>query len=298
MLAKLYKSYKKNKSRKLATKEILKAPQRNDGVVNVYRSKAKNVGDYYCAPQLYFPEICNEPLDIFDFHNPSTSKVENFISKVNHNALVIGGGGLLNRGSFERQLKLFEELSEKNKKMVIWGAGHNSKSSAEFGKITSYNIDISKYGLVGTRDDSMPGEFVPCASCMHEIFDKNYEPQHEVGIIFHTKTEKNKSLLNKLAEIPHTFNHTNLEEMINFLGDHKHIITNSYHAMYWGMMMKRKVSVIPNSSKFYDFKYLPNFTTFDDCLDDYKNAQEYSGVLEECRELNINFAKKVKEYLS
>lgn len=296
MISKLFKSYSKNKTRKRADATIVKANQKNDGVVNVYRNNPNNVGDFYCAPQLYFPEICNTPLDIFDYQNPDG--VKGFIEGVNANSLIIGGGGLLNRGSFEKQLKLFKKIAARNKKTVLWGAGHNSKKTSEFGKVNSYNVDVTKFGLAGTRDYTMPGEFVPCVSCMHEVFDRTYEAKEEVGILFHTRSFKDKALLNRLSEIPHSFNHTNLEEMVNFIGKHEHIITNSYHAMYWGMILNRKVSVVPNSSKFYDFKYQPNFTTFSECLTTYKKAELHTGVKEECRELNIQFSKKVADYLS
>jgi len=63
------------------------------------------------------------------------------------------------------------------------------------------------------------------------------------------------------------------------------------------MLMGKKTLVIPNSSKFYDFKYQPVISNFDKVLEDLKKAQSYSGVLEECREINKKFAEKVFDYL-
>ena len=93
-------------------------------------------------------------------------------------------------------------------------------------------------------------------------------------------------------------NTTNLEALVSFIGKSKTIVTDSYHAMYWSMLLGKKVVVIPNSSKFFDFKYPPLITTFNDFESDLKKAQSYNGILEECREINRKFAQKVFDYLN
>ena len=64
------------------------------------------------------------------------------------------------------------------------------------------------------------------------------------------------------------------------------------------MLLEKKVAVVPNSSKFYDFKYNPIFTTFTDCLSDIKKAEKPTGILEESRNLNHEFYDKVGNYLN
>lgn len=206
-------------------------------------------------------------------------------------------GGLLNIRHFERQLKLFETLNEKGKKTVIWGAGHNEVDPSKFGSVKGYNVDTAKFGLVGTRDFSISANWVPCVSCLNPIFNNNYVEEQDVGIICGSKSAKNKTLINKLKNYPVTSNTTNLEEMISFIGRTNKVVTDSYHAMYWAILMGKKTAVIPTTSKFYDFKYPTVITTFDTFEDDIKKSQSYTGVLEECREINLNFAQRVFEYL-
>lgn len=277
---------------------ILNSEQKNDGIVNIHRIDKDNVGDYFCAPHHYFKKLQNS-LDIFDYKNFDDKKIKNnFIETINSNALIIGGGGLLNRGSFERQMKMFEKLTSRGKKTVLWGLGHNEKDRHTFGNVTQYNIDTSKFGIVGVRDYDMKEEYVPCVSCLHPIMDTKLTIENEVGLIFHKKTLKNKTLLKKLNSYPSTSNTIDIEEIINFIAKTDTIVTDSYHAMYWAMLLGKKTIALPNSSKFYSFKYKPAFSDFENFESQIKNAPRYSGVLEECREINFKFSEKVFDYLN
>lgn len=298
ILRKLFASLKRKQTRKYTLQAIRNSKQENKGIINLHRIDKNNIGDYFCAPHHYFDALKNTELDIFDYKRQDKSIANNFIKEVSENALIIGGGGLLNRNGFQLQMKLFQELSLKNKKTVLWGVGHNEKSPKTYGNVKNYNIDTSKFGLVGTRDYSMSDEYVPCVSCMHSVFDKEYTETAEVGIVFHKDTVENKRITSKFSHIPSTSNTTNLENLIQFIGNHQTIITNSYHAMYWSMLLDKKVAVIPNSSKFFDFKYKPLITTFDNCLSDYKSAVKHTGILYESREINTAFYEKVANYLN
>ena len=297
MLKKLLGSLERKKSRKESLKRIRESEQFDNGVVNLHRLNKENVGDYYCAPHHYFEKLKNTELDIFGYRETNRTKLDHFVISINNNSLIVGGGGLLNRGSFEKQMKLFEELASKGKKVVLWGVGHNSKNQRDFQKLSKYNIDISKFALAGTRDFSAPGAYLPCVSCMHPVFDTDYKTEHEVGIVFHTKSLKNVSLLEKFSQYPSSANNSDIDSLVSFIGSCEHLITNSYHAMYWGIILNKKVSVVPNSSKFFDFKYKPLVTSFENCLQDYKKAEKFTGVKEESIELNKNFYLKVADYL-
>jgi len=280
-------------------RKVLKTPQQDNDVVNIHRYDKNNVGDYYCAPHLYFKELNGKYLDISNMRSLNKELTSYWINEVSNNSLIIGGGGLLNIKYFKRQLELFEELSSKGKKTVIWGPGHNEKDRSKFGKILHYNIDTKKFGLVGTRDFSMNTEWVPCVSCLNPIFDKTFTETQEIGLLYGKKTIKNnKGLVNKLDDFPFTSNTTNLEEMISFIGKSNIIVTDSYHAMYWAILLGKKTLVVPTTSKFYDFKYKSVITTFEDFTNDLQKAQSYTGVLEECREINLKFAEKAFDYLN
>lgn len=296
-LERIITSPARSRKKAMVLKSVLKNEQKNEGVINLHRIDPKNAGDFYSAPHLYFDELRNTQLDIFDYKNPNNKITDRWIEKVSNNSLIIGGGGLLNRSSFFKQMHLFETLAKNGKKSVLWGVGHNSKNHREFGKIFSYNIDVKSFGLAGTRDYNAPGDWVPCVSCMNEVFDKPYEASQEIGVVFHKKTLKQKSITSKFRNFPTTSNTTDLESLVNFIGKSDTVITDSYHAMYWSMLLEKKVVVIPNSSKFFDFKYSPVLSDFNSCLKDAKKANRYTGLLSECRSINQDFAKKVFNYL-
>lgn len=275
--------------------DIINTSQSNNGVANIYRKNPNNAGDLYSSPVNYFPKLGNIELDIFDFKNSEENGIASVISD---NSLIIGGGGLLNRKSFQFQLETFEDLGSRGKKTVLWGVGHNSKNRKDFKKLSNYNINPNNFGLVGTRDHSIATNWVPCVSCMHPAFDTKSPAKQETGVILHDKTYNKPRIITAFGGLPLIPNTADFETFVQFIKDSETLITNSYHAMYWGILLEKKVLVIPNSSKFFDFKYDPVFTTYENCLKDLNKARAYSGVLEECRDRNTDFADKVFNYLN
>lgn len=279
-------------------RSIINSEQENAGVVTIHRYDPSNIGDFYCGPHHYFPQLKGKYLDIFDYKRENSEQRAHFISTVVANSLIIGGGGLLNREGFDLQLNAFAELSRKGKKTVLWGVGHNAKERSTFGKSVPYNIDTEKFGLVGVRDYGRKELWVPCVSCLHPTFQQTDVVVNELGVIFHKKTLKNKKLTAKFDGIPATSNDSDFDEVVRFIKQTDTIVTDSYHAMYWSILLEKKVLVIPNSSKFYDFKYQPVITTFESFKTDLNKANRYSGVLQECCEVNTNFGEKVFDYLN
>ena len=290
--------FNRSARKKEVINRILKNPtHENIDVVNLHRYDPTNIGDFYCGVHHYFDELKDKHLDIFDYKRDEAIR-DNWFEKITKNSLIIGGGGLLNREGFDLQMKLFEQLGDKRKKTVLWGLGHNAKEKSTYGKISKYNVDTSKFGLVGVRDYGMKEEWVPCVSCLHPIFDEKHEVKNEIGMIFHKKTLNDKSVLNKFKQFPSTANNAVFEDVVKFIGETDTILTDSYHAMYWSLMLGKKVMVFPNSSKFYNFKYKPVISTFTNFEADLKKVQSYSGVLEDCRETNLKFANKAFDYLN
>jgi hypothetical protein len=193
----LHTEFNSEKRKQNIINEILQREQKNDGVINVHRINEKNVGDFYCAPHLYFDVLKDKKLDISDLRSYKKSVTNNWIEQISNNSLIIGGGGLLNIKHFKMQMEMFENLTQKGKKTVIWGAGHNEINLDNFNQNKKYWVDVTKFGLVGTRDYSFPGEWVPCVSCLNPIFDNKFTEEYEVGIIFNTKSNKDKSLVKK-----------------------------------------------------------------------------------------------------
>ncbi len=215
-----------------------------NNIINYHVIDPTNIGDLVSAPTLYF-----------DF--PGYSVVRDDIRKiqledVKDKHIILGGGGLV----FSRFLDSFSQLSQHKKgtKLISWGIGQQIYNNYQLQDI--HDFDYSQYthgfDLVGIRDSHYTDYWVPCASCMHESFDKKREIQHEFVVFSHKKFQI------KIGSFPHMTNNTqNLEEILDFLGSGETILTSSYHGAYWGTLLGRKVLSFPFTSKFYTFKHSP-----------------------------------------
>lgn len=292
----LVQSLKRSYYKKNSIAVIKQAPIKNTPVANIHRIDINNAGDFYCAPHHYFDVLKDTDLDIFSYKNLDKNKRQNFINTVSQKSLIIGGGGLLNRSGFKRQMQLFETLASNGKKIVLWGIGHNDKHNMS--NQINYNVDISKFGLAGLRDYSKAENYVPCVSCLHPTFDQSYDETQDIGIVFHKDTLKKENITTQFQDFPTASNTIAFEKLIEFIKQTNKIVTDSYHVMYWSMLLNKKVVVIPNSSKFFDFKYKPVISNFEDAIDQLPKAETYSGLLEECRTINQQFAEKTFDYLN
>ena len=128
---------------------------------------------------------------------------------------------------------------------------------------------------------------------MNNLFFKYREvkPSNTVGVYNHKRVTLMKS------DNPNGFpvadnSGDNLEEKLKFLSSCEYIITNTYHGVYWGTLLQRKVICIPYKSGLFSFKYPPHYS-FDGKFDEsvFEKAKIYTGVLEESRKLNLDFYK-------
>ena len=298
VLGKVFPLLDGEQRKKQMARAILSGPLDSRGVINIHRHDPNNIGDYYCAPHLYFDQLKGKVLDINGMRRTQGAIRKNWRDTVQQNDLIIGGGGLLNLRHFETQIKLFGALKNRGKKTVLWGPGHNDPNPNEFGKPQKYNVDLKNFGLAGVRDFSTKEHWVPCVSCLHPIFDQNFENTQEIGILFGKKSHQDQALAERLKKYPNSHNATSLEDMVAFIGASETLVTDSYHAMYWALLMGKKVLAVPTTTKFFDFKYPAKITSYDDFEQQLKNAPQYSGLLEECRTINRNFASKAFDYLN
>lgn len=286
----LYEIEKKYVKHKLEKSALI-----NDGTINMHQLNTLNSGDLKCAPYHYFPQLGNFPkVDITEYINIDVRKTKKWTKSVLQNNIILGGGGLLDRSYFFHSIDMITLLLSKGRKVVPWGVGHNNPSLKVSNKFFN---QIKNFKLIGIRDFDIKGvEWVPCVSCMDKIFDKEFNQKSEIGILQHERFSFDKE---QIRGIPLLMNNAPFESIISFIGSLETVITNSYHAMYWAMLMKKKVIVIPNSSKMVSFKYK---TPVCNDIKDYKaylnKTYIVEGLLEECRESNLNFSMKVFEYMS
>jgi hypothetical protein len=122
--------------------------------------------------------------------------------------------------------------------------------------------------LYFTRDLMMGFDVVPCASCMHPVFDEEHVPTRKV---VRYSAARRVDVSN--GEDPHMTNEDgDIETAVRFLGSAEKVITSSYHGAFWAELLGREVEMVPWGSKFF---YLP------------------LSNLEQCREANRSTYKKV-----
>ena len=244
-------------------------------IVNLNIQDTDNTGDLECLVTKHFP-IKAKTGNLMDFQQfPTNADV------------IIGGGMLLKRINQYNILDHFAGIK------IGWGLGHKTKES--YADLPF----IKQFDLLGVRDYGIGLEYVPCPSCMSTEFDNAPGPtqscvyyQNIAYPLFPTNP------LNKCMASPLLGNNRPLPEVIKYLASGETIISSSYHGVYWGMLLGRKVIAIPFNHKFDRFKYPVPLEKIDFITSSkIAKAPSFGGYLEECREINIKFAEKVKERL-
>lgn len=274
-------------------------------LVNIHR-RDDNVGDIMSSPLLYFkfPQE-TKTIDIMNLDDP----------EILNNDIIVGGGGLVARDFFSEKMNYIAE--NKKRKLISWGIGHNSYE--DLGGNLNYPNYMSKFDLHGIRDYEQGFNYVPCVSCMSELFDKKYEVKHEFVIYQHanTKWEVPTNPSNFPVMINHKVNQQqglrhkiskfftrmddfqlSFQKIIKFLGEADTILTNTYHGMYWGILLNKKVLAFPFSTKFYTLKYKVPFCEPQTWRDKLPQVYAYPEALAECRDANRLYYQKVLEILS
>lgn len=231
-----------------------------------------NTGDLYCIPSLYFKF---EDYGHNDYHYYENHPDEH------HNICILGGGGILVEWAYDYLLKL-----SNYKRKIVWGAGINDHDT------NNYKVyeELKKFDLVGIRDNPKfhPYSFVPCVSCMHHLFDKHYTIQEEIVVYEHMD-----------FEIPLNFKKLNnrgldIENKIEHLASANCIVTNTYHGMYWGILLGKKVVVYkPFSNRLLYTPFSVEYCDESNYREKLEISSTYPHLLDQYRKINVEFYNKV-----
>ena len=237
-------------------------------IIEFFRIDPNNPGDWYCNPARYFfSGMTTTKIDIDNVRKTSWGQYDTLI--VGGGGL-IGNPNfetLMERITTHPDEQIFNDIldvklkniSKENKPNIIkwreevqkltvdilenldrtigprilWGAGLNSKDVSVDSYDAKYPSYLNRFHLVGVRDWDTEFRWVPCASCMHPAFDKEYEIKNEFVWFEHKK----RLIDNKWFDIkpaPRMLNTgQNIEQIIEFLGSAETVFTNSYHGVYW-----------------------------------------------------------------
>jgi hypothetical protein len=239
--------------------------------VNLNILRTRNVGDFICQPARYF-DLDAKMLDLRDPVPES-------------NAIIYGGGAIgprLTKGHHRKHQSHYK---------VAWGVGFSNHEGDKPGPAPT------DFDLFGSREFGQPGtEYVPCVSCMHDLFCLDYEIEHDV-VLYYNKDPRRprpnwKGVPTKNNEIP-------MDQAIAFLASGAHVVTNSYHGAYWATLLGRRVTIVdPYSSKFRNYEHQPELCEGTD----WKAAKDLQGIAHpEAKAIairrNIDFYSKVMEII-
>ncbi len=234
-------------------------------ILYTHRLDFHNPGDVWSGPYHYI----HTPGLIMDLFNPVP------VSEIK--TLIVGGGAILcNNRMINNLKKMLDTYDFKFK--VFWGGGVTlSEETTEI---------LKRFDFVGCRDYDNGLNFLPCPSIMHPSLKQKNISNKDFLIIDHWKRNP--------IEFPKS--HTRIknrfisvDDLINQISLHNYIITSSYHAAYWGIVLGKKVIVITNEN-FEKFTFKQNISIEQKWEDRFlEMASNYNDAYEECLVLNTNF---------
>jgi len=252
----------------------------------IFINDPENIGDALSSPRNYFL-VCAQAIvrNLKIYQSLPKKDKETYFGDA-----IIGGGGLLYPTI---RVVLSELLTQpQNTRLVAWGLGMNTHGATS----PDYPKFMDAFDLVGVRDWKSPFNYVPCASCMHTDFDRMFPaPVHDVVFYEHWQ---NPIQLNQPDILRSSNKKTaaQMAETLSFLASGKTILTNTYHGVYWSMLLRRPVVVFkPFSNRFFGFKpdvLYADETNWEAMLG--KASAVPWDYLEECRACNRRFNAQVE----
>jgi hypothetical protein len=197
-----------------------------------------NVGDYLASPRHYFDFVCESPA-------------------------VIVGGGASNNYFAKRALR-------KPGVRVLWGVGQSwpfGTGPSPVGAVMKSMLRRLVYKRASTRDPSLVTSTLPLVPCVSVFNPITETPVGQVVSVFVNGNPRVSGdvdvLRQQLAVSGHNFevyaNTLPIEDFTAAFAGTRTIITNSYHAAYWGLLAGREVHIIGYSSKFSSLAELFGF---------------------------------------
>ena len=124
---------------------------------------------------------------------------------------------------------------------------------------------------------------------MSPLFDAPPAPTEDV--VFYAHAGKTATMgINIPPDMPTADNHcASLQEALHFIASGRTVISNSYHGVYWGLLMGRKVLCLPFSNKFGGYRLPPHYAKPDNWQGEIKNAIAQPDMLRLVREATHDF---------
>lgn len=233
----------------------------------------KNIGDRWCSP--------------YDWLSWPREYVVKDIREAGqkYDLSIIGGGKIF--GGLQGFNGVQHGAGQRN---IAWGVS----TVQSFPISLKYRFARRICDLVGTRDwGDTRFTWAPCVSCMAPHFDAPQKAEHDVVFYFHGG-KTNKQGITIPNDMPSLSNNGHsLDEALSFISSGRTVVSNSYHGVYWALLMGRKVLCVPFSNKFYNYRKPPTYASARNWLKAVNNAQAHPDMLELCRDATRTFHARV-----
>jgi len=222
-------------------------------VLGLHRRDTANVGDLASCPVEYF-EFPGHEKKVADIASPPRGYRPDLV--------IYGGGSIIASPMFHQWPGL----------TVAWGVGHHVRVPPWHAAMDEEHRRAGlKCNLYFPRDEVAGFMHVPCASCMHPVFDEPL-PGPICDVVRYSAARRIR--VQEPRDAPGMSNiDGTIEESVRFLAQGRMVITSSYHGAYWALLLGRKVALMPWGSK---FEYLPSLE-LEPCRE--ANRRAYAAVL-------------------
>lgn len=202
--------------------------------------------------------------------------------------VIMGGGGMLDYS--ESTNRAINRVLDTGATVIAWSPGFNTH--AEYHGTFQTPLNFSQFSLLAVRDfENAQGlHYLPDVTCKLALLQKQYPLRRKYGIAQH------KDYPIQGFDYACITNEAQIEDILQFIGESEIILSNSFHMIYWAMLMgKKTICVNAFSTKFQSYRYQPVYyqTGVDRLEDCVERAQEYH-ILEECIEATDAFFEQVK----
>ena len=252
----------------------------------INRVDRNNCGDMMACPLLYYYDyfkqyrIKRHDIRFIDYESISSSDV-----------VILGGGGLLDYA--ESMNRAINRVLDTGASVIAWAPGFNTHH--QYCDRVKTQIHFERFAALSVRDYQNPYHlpYLPDVSCKLTGLQRHYTVRREIGIAAHKDYPIERFPFDAIT------NESSMDEILQFIGESEAIISNSFHMIYWAILMgKKAVCMTPFSSKFFSYQYKPEYCSGDpqDVLECIEKAQRYH-VLEECIRRNDDFFQQVKDII-
>ena len=262
--------------------ENKKAKPKRRNLHLVHRIDKRNTGDMVCNSGNYY-KFTGFNVIKHDISRPNFQKIRK------NDVVILSGGGLINCTNGWN--KNINRLLNKCKNVFGWGIGFN----AHPGQVHPTKIQFNKFKILGIRDyfpnyDSNI-EYLPCSSCNLKQLNSKYKIKRKVGIVEHHHFKIGLNGYDKIN------NSQNINKIIRFIGESDVVITNTYHCLYFSLLLNKKVILHSSfSEKFNNLKQKFVWYSGDLTKDiELASKMDYSGYKTECKKINNAFYNKIKK---